>query len=180
MSDHWSHLTTKPTSTTPGYLGEIYSGETYRPKSEPYYGPNHQPLPETFGKAMSPTEVKYVDKSRWVAIKEASCGLKLATFMTFFFIIGCTIVIVLMAVDIIHVPRRDPITKTLNSTDVDWKGLNSTVTAFSKTSVVVSPPATAVVISELSIDDMGCISNAQVGFVTKVRPAPTKVVNTHH
>ncbi|KAJ5080872.1 hypothetical protein N7456_013582 [Penicillium angulare] len=178
MSDHWSHLSTKPTSTTPGYFGEIYSGETYRPKSSPCYGANHQPHPETVGKAMSPTEVKYPNRNRWVGIKEASCGLILATIATAVLLIGSMIVAILMAKDIIHVPSRDA--KTLNSTDVDWKRLKATATVLSKAPVVVLPPATAAIVNELPIDDMGSISNTQFGFVTKVRPAPTEVVNIQH
>ncbi|KAJ5919421.1 hypothetical protein N7466_010364 [Penicillium verhagenii] len=89
----WSHLTTNLTSTTPGYLHEIYHGEAYEVTTGPLYGHIEPPSAKVIKKASSPLTLDTRgEKSWWERAKTTSkltCIVGFIAFCIFFaFVVG--------------------------------------------------------------------------------------------
>ncbi|KAJ6021472.1 hypothetical protein N7540_006976 [Penicillium herquei] len=118
MSESWSHLTENPRSTTPGFLGEIYTGEMYQIKSEPSYGPNHQPSTSTVESAVSAAEAEaqsdqkhpreYLPGESWWAhcIRTTSRCTIWVIIGVFLLCIALATVLILLVTNVIYVPPR--------------------------------------------------------------------------
>ncbi|KAJ5540451.1 hypothetical protein N7494_005527 [Penicillium frequentans] len=163
--DKWSHLTDKPTSSTPGYLSEIYYGEAYRVTSEPSYGPNKGPSAAELDKALSPVEI--IDRSSktwWERANQTSlCTLSAGIFLCVLFWV-VLILIFSMAMGYIKTPLGKSRT-TLATEGEEVPGMN-------ETSIIQTPTNASVPVTMVSSTEGLPYSSLQTKFLTLVKTTP--------
>ncbi|KAJ6010343.1 hypothetical protein N7451_001755 [Penicillium sp. IBT 35674x] len=183
-SEKWSQLTDRPTSSTPGYLSEIYYGEAYRVTSgksraqkrsvntdlrfqEPSYGPNKGPSAADIDKALSPVEI--VDRSSktwWERANQTSlCSLSAGIFLCVLFWV-VLILIFSMAMGYIKTPFGKPRT-TLSTEGREVPGVNGT-------SIIQTPTNASIPVTMVSSTEGPPSSSAQTTFLTLAKTALLK------
>ncbi|KAJ5722720.1 hypothetical protein N7488_000755 [Penicillium malachiteum] len=191
MSETWSHLTQNPLSTTPGFLGEIYNGETYEIKSEPSYGPNNQPSSSAIESAVSAansgteTDGKtfkgYLpSESWWAHCRRTTTRCTIwCTVGVFLLVITVGTILILMATNVIYVAPRKPLPPLRvkdDPTEPNPPLMQRALMNQTPINTGVLPTGTT---GPLPTGKLYSIANdtvtvSKVGFVTRVRPSPTK------
>ncbi|KAJ5736421.1 uncharacterized protein N7483_001546 [Penicillium malachiteum] len=191
MSESWSHLTQNPLSTTPGFLGEIYTGEMYQIKSESAVSASTNIEAQSDEK----NSKEYLPGESWWAhcLRTTSRCTIYVTIGLFLLCIAIATVLILMATNVIYVPPRnhtgnryapsgviDDPTKPIRplmygalmnrsqiSTGVEILPIDTTVSL----PTVTDPTGPTVSIYPITDDT---VTIKKDGFVTQVRPSPTQ------
>ncbi|KAJ5728177.1 hypothetical protein N7493_004507 [Penicillium malachiteum] len=175
MSESWSHLTQNPLSTTPGFLGEIYNGETYEIKSE-----SAMSAANSGSESDDKTFKGYLPgESWWAHCRRTTTRCTIwVTIGVFLLVISLGTVLILMATNVIYIPPRNPLAHLRVKEDPTEPIPQLRSRALMNQTQINTAVLLTGTTGPLPTGKLYSIANDTVtvrkhGFVTRIRPSPT-------